>query len=312
MSATSTDAEETKQSGDEDGNDHPVLDTVKEVVGQAGQESLPLIVGPILDALFSEPVRQRVLQQTEEGLQEILESGIDALPGSGDARGMERELARAKRQLRTLLRETVDTLSTGSARAELQQELEQAVRELMEGDTEAAKHRAELAGESALSGVADVLRDHAGQILGVLIGVIAKALQAALTSQIKDAFAGITALPAEEIEEKTEPLQEKFAEKAEELRQRLEETRDTMEDRLAEAKEQIQERIGGGAAAAVKGGSSSQSRFGQPPSRRPPPGPTDRFKPGRPPNGRPPPGPGSSSHNASQKSLPSQCSSPRH
>lgn len=288
--------EEEEESSDESS---PVLDTVKDVVAEAGQEAkdvvaeagqeaTPVVAQVLLDAVFSDTVRAQLLEQAEAGLQDLLDATIEALPGTESTPGLVNKLERTRLQIRVLLREMIEELFTGSTRAEFEQHMTDAARRLTDGDTDAAKDEAQLAGQTLLSNMLDVVQAHWGQILRVLLMVIAKALQEAVASHVKEAFAAIAAEPGKAVEEEVGPLQDQVKEKAEMLRERLEETRDTLQERLEEAKERLQERVAGGVSGAVHGGRSARGQFGRPPSGRPPSGPGGRRPPGRVPGGRPP------------------------
>jgi ElaB/YqjD/DUF883 family membrane-anchored ribosome-binding protein len=289
MTASEGAEEQPQGGGNEDsGESSPVLETVKDVVAEAGQQATPIAAEVLLDALFSDTVRQQVLQQAEAGLQDLLDATIEALPDTGAASGLAEELDRTRRKLRSLVRDMVDELFAGSTRAEVEQHVTAAAQQLTEGNSDAAKEEAELAGQTLLSGMLDVIEGHWAQILRIVLAVIVKMLQEAIASHVKDAFAAIAAAPAEAAKEEASSLQDQVKEKAEELRQRLEETRDTIQERVEEAKERLQERVEGGISSAVQGGSRGHGGFGQPPSLRPPAGPGARRPPGRAPAGRPP------------------------
>jgi uncharacterized membrane-anchored protein YjiN (DUF445 family) len=283
-------AQSQPSSGDAEntGEDSPVLDTVKEVVTEVGEQATPALAQVLLDALFSDTVREQLLQQAEDGLQELLDSTIEALPDTGAASGLTTELDRTRNQLQSMVREMIDSLFSESTRAEFEQHVKDATRRLTEGDSDGAKDEAELAGKTLLSDMLDVLQDHWGQILRILLTVIAKALQEAIASHIKDAFASIAAGPAHEMQEEVGPLQEQVKERADELRERLAETRDVMQERLEEAKERLQERVAGGISGAVNGGGNGSRGFGRPPSTGPRSAPPGRPPGGRAPAGRPP------------------------
>lgn len=278
-------SEEDEESSDESS---PVLDTVKEVVAEAGQEATPMVAQVLLDALFSDTVRAQLLEQAEEGLQDLLDATIEALPGTESTPGLVNKLEKTRLQIRALLREMIEELFTGSTRAEFEQHMTDAARRLTDGDTDAAKDEAQLAGQTLLSNMLDVVQEHWGQILRVLLTVVAKALQEAVASHVKEAFAAVAAEPGKAVKEEVGPLQGQVKEKADMLRERLEETRDTLQERLEEARDRLQERVSGGVSGAMHGGRSAPGQFGRPPSGRPPSGPGGQRPPGRAPGGRPP------------------------
>src|SRR5438270_10565387 len=115
---------------------------VTDVVKEAGQESLPLLADPVLDALFSDAVRTRVLQVSEDGLRQLIDSMLGAIPASASNGQLRRELDRAETQLRTMLEEAIDSVFSGSARAEFERHMEEAARQIPEGDSDAAKEQA--------------------------------------------------------------------------------------------------------------------------------------------------------------------------
>jgi hypothetical protein len=222
------------------------------------------------------------------GLQLMLDASIEALPDTGAGSGVAEELDRTRHRLRELVRDMIDGVFAESTREAFEHHMTDAARQLTEGNTDAAKAQAELAGQTLLSEMLDVLEDHWGQILRVLLAVIAKALQAAIASHVKEAFAAVAAKPAEAVKEEAGSLQDQVKDRAEELRERLEEARDTMKERLEEAKERMQERVQGGVSSAVEGGERGKGGFGRPPSTRPPSGPGGSRAPGRAPSGRHP------------------------
>lgn len=272
----------------ESGGGHPALGAVMEVVTQAGEDGLPILMETALDALFSDAVRAHVMEEAGKGLQELTNSTLDAIPDSTSGQQLQRELAKAERRLRMMLQDSIDSMFTQSARAEFQRHLEAAARDLVHGDGSAASDQAEQALQALLSEIIRVLQRHWAEALRLLLGVLAKALQETLASHVKDAFASITEQPAEAVDEKAEPLKEKFAEKAEELRTRLVETRNAMQQRLAEASEQTQARLGGGVSGTMTYNAQRQRQVGCPPSLRPPSGPSRSPGPGKAPRGLPP------------------------
>jgi Skp family chaperone for outer membrane proteins len=264
-----------------------VLGTVAEVAKVAGEESAPALTQTLLDAVFSDAVRERLVREAEAGLRDLIDASLQSMPASASYGRLQREVDQAERQLREMLHEAIDGIFAGPARAEFQGHLEDAAREVAAGNTDAARDEAREALQSLLSEILKVLQIHWGETLRLLLGIGAKALEASFVSHISDAFGSITTRSAEELEEKVEPFQEKIAARAKELQERLMETRDTMQERLAEAKEQVQGRLGQGMSGGANG-SQRHSTFGAPPSRRPPPGPARNRPPGRAPNGRPP------------------------
>jgi hypothetical protein len=288
-----TDTGGSKDSGrssgaSEDGGS--ALDTVQEVAKEAGQEGVPVLAESLLDSLFSDAVRTQVLQKGRDALQLLINSGLASMPESASYGQFRQDVHRAERQLHGMLEESINAIFSGSGRAEFQRHMEEAASKIPEGDTSEAKDQAGEALQALLSVILDVMQRHSMEALRILLGITARALEATFASHVKDAFASITAKPAEELEEKIEPFQEKIAARAEELRERLMETRDTMQQRLAEAKEQIQGRLGTGMPGATHS-SQRESKFGAPPSRRPPAGPSGQRPPGKAPRGRPPSGP---------------------
>ncbi len=263
------------------------FDTILGILGEAGKEAIPPLVDTAVDALFSNAVRDRIVQEAAEGLRDVLESARDALPDSETGQQLGQELVRAQRQLQPLLVESIENVFSGRVRADFQQHLEEAAEVLVQGDSEAAKQQAEEALQALLSEILNTLQGHWAQVLRLLLGIIAKGLEEALASHVKEAFASIAAGPRKEVEEQVKPLEEKLASKIEDLRERLIETQHTLHERLAEAREQVQERLGEAGSPGTGGGQQRQSRLGHPPSRRPPPGPTPRV-PGKAPRGLPP------------------------
>jgi hypothetical protein len=276
-----------EHSPDESDDGLSALGVVAEVAKVAGEESAPVLVEMLLEVVFSDAARARILQQAEEGLRELVESTLDALPASASNGGLRREMDRAERELHAMLHESIDSIFSGSARAEFQGHMEEAAHHIAEGDSAAAKEQVGEALQCLLSEILKVLQGHWAQTLRLLLGITARALEATLAAHVKEAFASIATRPAQELEEKIEPFQEKLAAKAEELRERLVEARDAMQERVAEAKEQMQDRLGGGMPGAANQ-SGRQSRFGAPPSRRPPPGAAKGRTLGKAPGGRPP------------------------
>jgi hypothetical protein len=252
-----------------------------------GEEAVIPLVDTAVDVLFSDAVRDRLEQEAAEGLQDLIHSARDALADSSTGEQLGQELERAQGELQPLLRESIQKLFSGQVRADFQEHMEQAAQVLVQGNSVAARDQAEMALQALLAEVLHALQGHWAQLLRILLSIASKALEEALASHIKEAFASIAALPEKEIEEKVEPLEEQIAAKAEDLRERLVEARDTMQDRLEEAREQLQDRLGEAGSPAMSGGHQGQSRLGQPPSRRPPPGPNPRV-PGKPPRGLPP------------------------
>ena len=281
-------AEDTSGEPARGSDDGPsALETVAEVAKVAGEETAPALTDTLLDAVFSDAVRARVLQEAETGLRDLIHSTLDAIPASASYSQLQREADRAERQLHTMLQEAIDGIFSGPARAEFQQHLEQAASRIAQGNADEAKDEAGEALQSLLSEILKVLQAHWAQTLRLLLGISARALEATVASHIKDALGSITTHSAEEMEEKIEPFEEKLAAKAQELRERLVETRELMQERLARAREEVQERLGAAMPSANKG-SQRQSKFGAPPSRRPPSGFAGRRPPGKAPGGRPP------------------------
>lgn len=284
---SSPDEHRQERDTDDSAGGRSILETILAILGQVGEESVPVFVDAGVDLLFSDAVRTRLEQEVAEGLRDLLESAREALSDSVTGEQLGRELVQAEGQLQTLVGESIENLFSGQVRADFQRHMEEAAQELVTGNTEAAKGQAEDAIEALLAEILHTLQGHWGEILRLLLGIIAKALEEALAAQIKDAFASLTSLVGQDVEDKAEPLEEEFAGKLEELREHLIEARDTIHDRVDEAKEQLQDRLED-AGAKINGGRQRQSTLGHPPSRRPPPGPTARHGPRRAPRGLPP------------------------
>lgn len=276
-----------QKSSDKSDDAPSALETVAEVAKVAGEETAPALTDTLLDVMFSDTVRDRVLHEAEVGLRELIDSTLDSIPASATYGQLQREVDRAERQLREMLREAMYCVFSGSARAELQEHLEEAAQRMAEGNPDQAGDQAVEALQALLSELLRVLKSHWAQTLPLLLGITARALEATFTAHLKEAFGSITTHSAEEVEKKVEPFQEKIAAKAEELRERLIETRDTMQKQLAEARDDVQGRLSERAPGAGNG-SQRQSRLGAPPSRRPPSGLSPKQMPGKAPGGRPP------------------------
>jgi predicted RecB family endonuclease len=280
-------ATERKEAAGEPDDGSSALGTLAEIGKIAGEVLAPGLTNTVLDAMLSDSVRDRVLQEAAAGLRNLIDSTVDAIPDSASSGRYHREVDRAERQLHAMLQESINSVFSGPARVEIQRHVEEAARRIAEGNVDTAKYEISQALQSLLSEILTVLQRHWAQTLHLLLGITVKALEATFISHLKGAFSSITAHPAQEVEDKIEPFQEKTAARAEDLRRRLIETRDTMQERLAEAKKQVQGRLGEGTSGAAKG-SQRRSRFGAPPARRPPPGPSRNRPPGRAPSGRPP------------------------
>ncbi len=273
--------------GEDTAPDQSIPETILHILGLLGEESIPVLVSTGLDALFSDAVRDRVEQAAAQGLRDLIESAQDALANSTAGVQLGHELVAAQRQLQSVLGESIDNLFTGQVRAEFERHIEQAAQHLIAGDSTAAKDQAEAAVQALLSDIVDTLQSHWSELLRLLLGIVSKALEEALAAHMREAFASITSFAGHEMEEKANAVEEKLAEKLEDLREHLLEARDTIHERVDEAREQLQERVGE-AGGSVNGGPQRGSKFGQPPSRRPPRGPSGQRGPGKPPRGLPP------------------------
>jgi uncharacterized membrane-anchored protein YjiN (DUF445 family) len=272
----------------EGSEEHSALDTIGGALKQVGQEAILSLLDGALDALFSDDVRARVEHEAAQGLQELLDAVVEAVPETGSGKQFAKELERTSGQLHALLKETLDTLFTGSVRAEFRQHLDEAAQALLQGDVSAAKLHCERALKTFLGTILHVLQSHWAQVLRVLLRVVVKALQEAIASKVEEGLATALSKTKETVEEKPQELQEQVAEKKDELQRGLKEARDKMQQRLEEATSQLRERLGEGVSSAVKDQTGRGSQHGRPPSRRPPSGPPRRHPGEKPVLGRPP------------------------
>ena len=171
--------------------DHEILSDLSESVVQTGrevlgQEGLRPLLDVTLDGLFSESARRAIQKQAEEALRSLLETTTDAIPDSYRGGELESQLAQTEQTARTALRESLDAIFNGSARAELQQHLEHALEEALNGTGDAARQQVEQALQSFLLQVVGVFQRHWEQLLRMLLPLITKALQQALAAKARE------------------------------------------------------------------------------------------------------------------------------
>jgi hypothetical protein len=123
------------------------LETGREVPRE--QAAGPL-VSVLLETLFSAPVRLAIEQHADEALHALLQASVEALAEDAWGEGLEAQLARTEHTARQLLAATLDEAFSPAARAELQQELEQAMQAALDTDPDAARDHAELAVQAVL------------------------------------------------------------------------------------------------------------------------------------------------------------------
>jgi len=268
--------------------EHSALNTISGVLKQAGQEAILSLLDAALDSLFSEEARTRVEQKAAQGLQYLLDAVVAGIPETGSGNQFANELERTSGRLHALLKETLDTLFTGSVRAEFRRHLDEAAQALLQGDVATARLQGGRALKTFFVTVLDVLQRHWAQVLHLLLRLIVKAIQQAVSSQVEEGLATALTKTTEAVDDKPQELREQVTERTDDLRRGLAEARDTMQQRLEEATSQLRERLGEGASSDVNGQSHRGGQLGRPPSRRPPAGPPRRRSGERSSLGRPP------------------------
>lgn len=260
----------------------PLMDSVPDVLREQAEQPLRSLVPDALDTIFSDSVRARFQREAEELLQELLDIALELIPDEEDRRALRRQV---RQTLAELLDDTLDRIFSGAMRADIESHAERAIDAVVDGEGDEAIQQGKLALLALFDDLSAVLQEHWGQVLRLLLRVVATALQQAITAAIKKGFASIVSEPAEELSEQTDTVQDRLQAKGEELREELEHAIDTLRERVQEGAEELQKRLEESVRSSVSNERNPRGGAGRPPSGRPPFG---RPPSGRPPSGRPP------------------------
>jgi hypothetical protein len=238
------------------------------VVQDEVEKEVVALVDAGIDTILTKEVRSVVERQADDGVHLLVEEILVVLPDRVRSQ-VEGELPEIERTLHHLVRETLDTLWTGSLRADLEQRVEGIARALLHGELAGVQDEMDGALHRVRDEVLQILLTHWSRLQQLLVPVLASAMRTALTAGVEEGLQTLASTPADRVEERVTPVRHQLAHRGGALR-----------ERLAEATEEIQEQLGRGIGEAVRDGIREHRQLGQAPRRLPPSGPTRRPPPG--------------------------------
>jgi hypothetical protein len=250
-----------------------IAGAVPQLLAAQSEEAVKAFLDSVLDRILSDSMRETIRSEAEESADELLAAMLQIVPDQDTRRDL---LRQSEPLLRSLLRESVETIFDGDCRDALQRHLESAVEALADGEIGEALRQVVEGLKELVEGVLGVLQRHWVQVMGIILHVFSTVLKEAVTS----ALTGGASESLDSAEEKVQQVGDK-------LREQLTEAIDELRHSAEEARDELQQRVKDGLESALHGGGGTGKQLGRQPNGRPP---GIRPPPGRPPTGRPPSG----------------------